>query len=70
MIPEDWKLGPSQGSGGCRWGNPATKGSEQIRYQQGNPTDGNPIKRGPYFRYSSGRGPKWGPIPAAGNPIA
>lgn len=70
MIPDSWRVGPTRGPGGCRWANPDTKGSEQIRYQQGNPNDPNPLKRGPYFRYSSGSGQDWGPIPGAGNPEA
>jgi hypothetical protein len=67
LIPPDWNAGPSQGAGGAIWANPATKGAEQLRYQPGNATDENPMKRGPYFKYSSSRGTKWGPIPAAGN---
>jgi hypothetical protein len=70
LIPQNWKLGPTRGAGGGRRANPATKGSEQIRYQPGNPNDSDPVKRGAYFRYSSGSGNEWGPIPADGNPLA
>jgi hypothetical protein len=67
LIPDKWAAGPTKAPGGVRWTNPATRGSEQIRYQPGNPNDSNPLKRGPYFRYNSGSGDEWGPIPAAGN---
>ncbi len=57
---------PSSNQQGTRYPVPDRPG-DQVRIQNGNPNDPNPIKRGPYGRVSE-KGTKSGPFPLAGNP--
>jgi RHS repeat-associated protein len=56
---------PSRG-GGVRYPVPGRPG-DQVRIEQGNPGDPNPVKQGPYGRVSQ-NGVKSDPFPLAGNP--
>jgi len=69
LVPEGWVREPTSGEGGLRWQNPATRKTESLRWMPGNPADSEPVKRGPYIRYSDPTGRTYGPYPAAGNPL-
>jgi hypothetical protein len=66
MKDKGWTGEPTRKGDGTRYPNPNAPG-EQVRVQQGNPKDPNPIKQGPYGRISSD-GQKTEPIPLKGNP--
>jgi RHS repeat-associated protein len=68
MKGKGWQGEPSKSGGGTRYPNPDPgKKGEQVRTMPGNPTDDDPVKRGPYGRISSG-GKTSDPIPLSGNP--
>lgn len=53
--------GPTSKSGGVRWRLPGNQ-ADQVRMMPGNPPDPDPIKQGPYIRFSI-RGRIYGPYP-------
>lgn len=67
IIPDGWIADESARGGGIRYINPASRGSDAVRVMPGNPSDSNPVKRGPYVRITY-RGDTSDPIPMKGNP--
>ena len=53
--------GPTARSGGIRWRIPGNK-ADLVRIMPGNPNQPNPLKAGPYMRFSIG-GSTHGPFP-------
>jgi hypothetical protein len=61
LTRNGWVLeGPTSGGGGVRWRIPGNN-ADQVRIMPGNPWDPNPIKQGPYIRFSM-KGSKSGPF--------
>jgi RHS repeat-associated protein len=63
-----WGSSPTRKRDGIKYPKPGTKESDQVRVMDGNPSDSNPVKRGPYARITEGGNPPTDPIPLAGNP--
>jgi hypothetical protein len=66
-IPNDWEESPTRNGLGTRFADLRRPG-DQIRIMRGNPTDPDPVKRGPYVRISKS-GKVSDPVPLQGNPI-
>lgn len=65
LAANGWQeAGSTRGEGGVRWRQPGNI-SNQVRLMPGKVSDPNPIKQGPYIRFSI-NGTKFGPYPLGG----